>query len=264
MHVLHWHTQGWPKFAHMVVYSTADGGAAVALLVPASATLPSGATVDIDTAYPYEDVVRVTCTSSRPMPLYLRVPAWAGKATINGEPVTSGAMANLTCAAGTTLFTLHMAPVITMKDWGGAAGDKTPGAWSVHRGALLYSLPIAANYTVYGHHFGDATQSNDYYLNPTQPWAFALAADPADPGKTMSFSQGAYVAGAAPFNHSNWPVHITASLRPLKAWGTALNSAASPPASPACAGTAACGPAVQMQLVPHGGTELRIGEMPLA
>lgn len=220
--------------------------------------------MDIDTAYPYEDEVRITCTSKTAMPLYIRVPGWAGKATINGAAAANGTMVKMSCPVGQTMFTLKMAPEIQMKDWA-TPGDPTPGAWSVHRGALLYSLPIAANYTVYGHHFGDATQSNDYYLNPTQPWAYALQADPADPAKSMAFTQGEYSDGAAPFNHTNWPVHITASLRPFKSWATNVNSAASPPASPVCSGSSAgCGPAVQMQLVPHGGTELRMGEMPLA
>merc|ERR1712178_69191 len=58
------------------------------------------------------------------------------------------------------------------------------------------------------------------------------------------------------------------TLRPLPSWGTVSNSAAVPPTSPACtkssAAAAPCGAAEKHKLVPHGGTELRIGEMPLA
>lgn len=86
--------------------------------------------------------------------------------------------------------------------------------------------------------------------------------DPADPGKTLTFNPGAYAAGSAPFNHSGWPVSITATVRSLPTWGTAVNSAAPPPDSPACSGSAKCGPPEKVMLVPHGGTELRIGEMP--
>ena len=69
--------------------------------------------------------------------------------------------------------------------------------------------------------------------------------------------------GAAPFNRTG-PLHITARARllPPESWGTALNSAAPPPKSPACAGTT-CGPVTELVLVPHGYTELRIGEFPL-
>jgi len=42
------------------------------------------------------------------------------------------------------------------------------------------------------------------------------------------------------------------------------NSAAEPPASPACGTAGTCGKSTTVQLVPHGGTDLRIGEFPLA
>ena len=138
-----------------------------------------------------------------------------------------------------------------------------PPQVSVHRGALLYSLPISANYTVYAHHFGTNTMSNDYYLQPTSPWRFALDANPRDLS-SLKFNGIGYVAGAAPFNHSNWPTSIGARLRPLPGWSITDNSASEPPTSPACSSAGACGAAEAHALVPHGGTELRIGEFPLA
>ena len=44
------------------------------------------------------------------------------------------------------------------------------------------------------------------------------------------------------------------------------NSASEPPQSPACTADAVtkCGPAEVHALVPHGGTELRVGELPVA
>ena len=102
-------------------------------------------------------------------------------------------------------------------------------------GLMLCSMPISHNYTVYAHHFGQVMEdpqsihnerddgapsivdpllttrnfgqgddaSNDYYLNPTEAWAFALDADPADPAKSLTFAAGAeYSDGAAPFNRT--------------------------------------------------------------
>ena len=71
--------------------------------------------------------------------------------------------------------------------------------------------------------------------------------------------------GAAPFNHSGWPSAILAPLRTLTAdsWPIEANSAAPPPVSPACEASV-CGPREMRLLVPHGGTELRIGELPVA
>lgn len=97
---------------------------------------------------------------------------------------------------------------------------------------------------------------------PTSDWQFALDVDMANPSNTLKFKSNGYVDGSAPFNHSGWPVTISATLRPLPSWGTNLNSAAKPPASPACTGSEKCGDPVQVELVPHGGTDLRIGEFP--
>jgi hypothetical protein len=246
----------------MLVYATMKpSGVAVAIYAPASAKLSDGTVVDVDTTYPFGDSVVVTVTASKPTAVYLRIPEWATRATVNGTPAKNGTMWEGTAGAGSTKFDIAFNPAVRLEEWDG-------GAVSVHRGAIMYSLPISANYTVYAHHFGTDTQSNDYYLNPTSPWQFALDADPGALSRSFSFISSGYQEGAAPFNHSGWPTQIAASLRSLPSWGTALNSAAEPPKSPACTKTspaaAACGSAEKHSLVPHGGTELRIGEMPLA
>lgn len=250
--------QGWPKFANMIVYKMVQQpGIAVALWAPASATLADGTVVDIDTTYPFGDTAVVTVTAKQPTPVYLRIPAWATKATVNGKPAKNGTMWEGQAGAGATKFSVAFNPEVRLEEWDG-------GAVSVHRGALMYSLPISANYTVYAHHFGTDTQSNDYYLTPTSPWAFALDVDPRALTKSLTFASSGYKEGTAPFNHSNWPTQITASLRPLPSWGTELNSAALPPTSPACAKSGTCGAPEKHVLAPHGGTELRMGELPLA
>jgi hypothetical protein len=261
--------QGWPKLANMAVMRTNDTGAFVALLAPVIAKLPGGATVDISTAYPYEDGAMITCQTAsgqlNPMPLYIRIPAWADGATINGQPVGVPSLSKQQCPPKgvAAKFDLRFQPKIRLEPWGDAPSANV-SAYSVLRGPLLFSLPIGANYTVYGHHFGSGTDaSNDYYLNPTTPWNFALDADPVNPSKSLQFVQGAYVAGDAPFNHSGWPVSVTAQVRAVPSWTIFQNSAAAPPASPACAHSN-CGSPMQVRLVPHGGTELRVGELPLS
>eukprot|EP00930_Biecheleria_cincta_P027231 TRINITY_DN19122_c0_g1_i2.p1 TRINITY_DN19122_c0_g1~~TRINITY_DN19122_c0_g1_i2.p1 ORF type:complete len:706 (-),score=103.88 TRINITY_DN19122_c0_g1_i2:681-2798(-) len=250
--------QGWPKYASMLVYSAPDGGIVVGLWAPAGAKLPDGNSVDIDTTYPFGDTALVTVTAKTNVQVHLRIPGWAAKATVNGQTARNGTMWQGTAKRGITKFSVAFNPTIHLEEWDG-------GAVSVHRGAILYSLPITPNYTVYAHHFGTDKQSNDYYLKPTSAWQFALDVDPHNPEKHFKFSAKGYKAGAAPFNHSNWPTEISAVLRPLPSWGVAKNSAAVPPSSPACrSGKPPCGDAQAHRLVPHGGTELRIGEMPLA
>merc|ERR1719445_53864 len=254
--------QGWPKFANMVIMSSHDGGGVVAILAPASAKLPNGATIDVDTSYPFDDIVTIRCSpGKKSMPLYIRVPSWATQATINNNHVDNGTMVKEECAAGsTTTFTLDVHASIRVESWGDA---KAP-AYSVLRGPLLYSLPIGANYTVYGHHFGSGVDaSNDYYVLPTTPWNYAIDLDPANPDKTLKFTSVGYKSGTAPFNHTGWPTYITATVRQVPGWTEYSNSASAPPASPACT-KSNCGQPVQLQLVPHGGTDLRIGELPLS
>jgi hypothetical protein len=260
--------QGWPKFASMIVYSTADKGAAIGLYAPSTSKLPDGSTVDIDTSYPYEDEIRITVDAKAAMPLYVRIPGWAvSGTTINGKAVpagSAGTMLKQACTSGKNTFVLKFTPKIKVEQW----GDKGATGASVTRGVLLYTLPIVPNYTVYGHHFGGADQSNDYELRPTSPWQYALDVNPDEPSKSLTFASTGYVDGSAPFNHSGWPVTITATVRKLPSWGEALNSAAPPPQSPACVDqngkdNKQCGTPEKVTLVPYGGTELRIGEFPI-
>ena len=240
------------------------------LLLPAVATLIDGSTVTVNTSYPFEDTVRVSCVpkdagkySNKPpplaiagtslsfawlfaaFPLLIRVPSWSTKATLNGKSVPAGAFSEQTCTpGGANMFTLKLAPEITVERW---AADQHGGVavhpgYSVVRGPLLFSLPIAHNFTTYGRHFGSGDEaSNDYYLSPTAPWSFALNVDPSDPTKTLTFAPGSgYVDGAAPFNRTG-PLSIKATARLVNSWNISLNSAAPPPESPACAKATDCG-----------------------
>jgi len=206
--------QGWPKFANMVMYNTVDKGGAVAIWAPAAANLANGATVDIDTDYPYEDAATVTVTNAKAgMPLYLRIPGWAEGTTVNGKAAKENTMAKFVCTAGSNTFVVKFAPKIRLEQWGD--GDATTMPYSVLRGPLLYSLPIEGNFTVTAHHYGGPNDSNDYEVRPNTAWQYALVADPKNPTKGFTFNQGSYAAGAAPFNHTGWPVTITATLKEL-------------------------------------------------
>ena len=58
----------------------------VVLLLPTNATMPQqmggGAKVAVDTAYPFDDVVRVRVVAKRSVRLFVRVPGWATAATV--------------------------------------------------------------------------------------------------------------------------------------------------------------------------------------
>lgn len=270
--------QGWPKFANMLVYATQDGGAAVAVFAPAVAKLESGSTVEIVTDYPFGDTVTIIIKNkikNKNMPLYVRIPGWADNATLNGTQVPQSTMHKVSCPPGTSSWVLELNPRIRMESWDhtDAAGTSNGTAYSVHRGALMYSLPLGLNFTETKHYFDE---SNDYTIEPTTPWAYALAADPANPSASLQFVQSEVKAGDmnAPFNHSGWPTRIKATVHALSSeqWGeyyvnnVSTNAALPPPASPACRGKGKqkCGPPIHVELVPHGGTDLRMGELPVA
>ena len=76
-------------------------------------------------------------------------------------------------------------------------------------------MPFAANFTQYNNetYFGAGRQAaNDYEaaLRAGERWAWALDADPAAPEATLKFEQRATTAARAPFNHSGWPVAVSA------------------------------------------------------
>eukprot|EP00927_Polykrikos_kofoidii_P008296 TRINITY_DN13439_c0_g1_i1.p1 TRINITY_DN13439_c0_g1~~TRINITY_DN13439_c0_g1_i1.p1 ORF type:complete len:876 (+),score=127.69 TRINITY_DN13439_c0_g1_i1:102-2630(+) len=230
--------QGWPKFANMLVYATQDNGAAVALYAPARVNLPDGTVVDIDTAYPFEDAATVAVIASKDVPVYLRIPNWATAATVNGIAAANGTMWRGDAKQGETKFVIEFNPKVRLEEWDN-------GAVSVHRGQLMYALPITPKYTVYAHHYGTDTMSNDYYLNPQTPWQFALDVDPRAVEETIIFQSTELLdysqAGVAPFNHSGWPTTLAANVRSLPSWGEDKNSAARPPTSPACQATQSIG-----------------------
>ena len=164
--------------------ATPDGGAAVTLLLPTNATLPDGGTVTVETTYPFEDNVRISCKPARgkqSFPLQIRIPGWARNASINGKRVSPGEFSHQTCVAGgasrashgdggSSLFMLQLAPQIELEEWAGdlnADGEAPHTAYSVVRGPILYSLPIEHDCIEDAHHDGAGEEaSNDYFLTP--------------------------------------------------------------------------------------------------
>ena len=139
---------GWPRFIQKMIHVAPDGGAAISMLGPATATFPTGATLSVDTEYPFGDTLTITMTN-RPagMPLYVRIPKWATAATVavnGGAPTPVGAAAANTMfavplggATGPTLtVVLDTAPAIRVDRW-------YNGAVAVHRGALVYALQLS-------------------------------------------------------------------------------------------------------------------------
>lgn len=110
--------QGWPKFANNIVLeSTADDGIVIALIAPVVATLPK-ATVEIVTDYPFGDTVSITvdltaqaAAAAADTPVHIRIPGWATKATVDGNPAANGTLHSVAAKAGSkSTFKVDFAP----------------------------------------------------------------------------------------------------------------------------------------------------------
>jgi uncharacterized protein len=265
-----------------MVHASPDGGVALTLLGPLTATVPlpggGGAalnvTVTVDTEYPFGDDLAVTVAGAPAgMPVYLRVPAWAPAApgALDGGPPVAVGGANgsfwrvVLPSAGTHTLAYALNPAIVV--------DSTAVGWNgavaVHRGALTFALHLDQHINVTGSTpVPDPAHPavDDFSVNTTAAWNVALVFDPADPagpGKYFTFSRaGGGVNATQPFDHSAPALTIAANARVVPGWGTDLGSAAPPPASPACTAPGACGPVVPVTLVPFGATFLRMSVLP--
>ena len=217
--------------------------------------------LEIETEYPFGDNAAVTWTAAttgtithrqqqdqQPRYLYLRVPGWAVNATISAQweeedgssliydGNINGTVQRLrlpsTASAATVLVEFN--PQIRLETDGGLPaagteeedGQRATRSYSVHRGALMFSLPLNLTYRQTAHYYAE---SNDYDVTPTSPWAWALDYAPNATG--MRYVHAGYSAGSAPFNKtarpleaaeaSFWPCHIVATARDISGlWRT--------------------------------------------
>lgn len=119
-------------------------------------------TVTVDTQYPFEDTATITMQTAAEakgvVPLRLRIPKWADSATVsvNGGPAeatSNGTYFTVSCAAGSTCKAMvNFNPAIRV-----VRGFNN--SVSVHRGPLLFSLPMSEMFRVLQTY---AFQSKDY------------------------------------------------------------------------------------------------------
>ncbi|NLG25126.1 MAG: hypothetical protein GX558_07195 [Clostridiales bacterium] len=243
--------QGWPKYAANLWYAADGGGFAAISYAPCAVNFWSDRVpvrFTVDTAYPYEEIVRIRVETGRPIkfPLQLWVPRWAEGARCTlpgGERVTleAGGFAAIDreWKAGDVIeLNLPMAPRITRWSRKSAA---------VELGPLLMAFQPGERWTK----LVEREQVCDWAVEPTTDWNWALV----EGGMAVERDP----AAVAPFGHGN-AVKVRARAAQLPQWGMDGANCAPTPIEP----RVKAADVTQIELVPYGGTGLRISQFPLA
>jgi hypothetical protein len=283
--------QGWPKWVQgLFGYRFSPDGARSAVVVsfygPAEADFPDavggGTHVVMDTEYPFSDVVRLRVAAPKGVDVDMRIPGWAGAATValNDEaPVAAprGAFHTVRCAPGDSLITLRFAPeTVVTPGWGSTGGV------AVSRGPLIYALPLAEQWTALrSYEFA----AKDWEVSTNSSWNYALLLSMREGAGALSSGGAALAhsfvfhsrehdsnaaasgADTVPFASAHPRVWLTGRARRCGAWGSpdGGHTADPPPQSPVCGANGTedeCGPLEDITLVPFGNTRLRISVMP--
>ncbi len=279
--------QGWPKFVQgLLGYRLSPDGKRGAIVVsfygPAEADFPvavgGSAHIVVDTEYPFGDVVNLRVDAPAGVDVDLRIPAWAGKASVSvdGAPPTMaarGTFHTVRCAPGACAITMTFMPeIVATPGWGSGAGV------AVTRGPLLFALPLREQWTPLREY---AFGAKDWDVRSNSSWNYALrlskraegadAAEGVTLGHNLQFHQQSDAAGDAPGGFAPYAaahprVWLSGRARRCHSWTSpdGGHTADPPPASPACGddGTADCGKLEDIRLVPFGNTRLRISVMP--
>jgi uncharacterized protein len=249
--------QGWPKLAAHLWMAVPGGGLAAIAYGPSTVTtLVAGDTsvlIEERTDYPFRDLIQLTVKPERAVsfPLMLRIPAWAGAASVsvNGES-QSGVRA-------ATFFSLN-------RQW--RPDDRVeirfpmlPRAttWynnslAIERGPLVYSLKIGEIW----HELKSFGPSKDWEVFPSSPWNYALALEKDNPAASIKIREKPL--GVQPFSSEGAPVELTVKARRLPSWQIVDDSAGPLPVSPVTTRQAE----ETIALIPYGAAKLRITAFP--
>ena len=239
--------QGWPRFVASLWYATADGGLQAVSYAPCTVrAVLDGVPVRLTVSggYPFSQSVEIRISVKKPceFPLYLRMPFWTRQPMVflpDGEIMQVRA-GDVSCVRrrwrSGDVIRLEMGTVPRLTKWYHQSG-------AVELGPLLMALqPLELR---------ERTEDDDWQVTAGSPWNWALVRD--EPMKAV-------YSGARPgaFGQGEAPVKVLVKAVPVD-WNMDGGSCASVPMVPAVREK----DAQVIELVPFGGTTLRIGQFPL-
>ena len=239
--------QGWPRFVASLWYATADGGLQAVSYAPCTVrAVLDGVPVRLTVSggYPFSQSVEIRISVKKPceFPLYLRMPFWTRQPMVflpDGEIMQVRA-GDVSCVRrrwrSGDVIRLEMGTVPRLTKWYHQSG-------AVELGPLLMALQPEER--------RERNENDDWEVTADSPWNWALVRD--EPMKAV-------YSGARPgaFGKGEAPVKVLVKAVPVD-WHMDGNSCASVPMVP----TVREKDAQVIELVPFGGTTLRIGQFPL-
>lgn len=275
----HNHSHGWPYFSKSLWMATPDNGVCAALYSACEARVKVGdgalVTLAEETRYPFEEKVRITLGSPRPVafPLYLRIPAWCKSASVhvNGKAVKAEAVAGKFVRIerewkNKDVVTLELPMTIDVRQWA-----KNHNSVSVDYGPLTFSLKIGERYdpfdsskTAIGDsHWqknADPSKWPSHEIHPTTPWNYGLVLPSNAPEKAFKLRKRSWPADGFPFTVAGAPLEIEVKARRIPEWTVDRYGLCAPlQDSPAFSDQ----PVQAVTLIPMGAARLRISAFPV-
>lgn len=215
--------QGWPKLTSHLYAKSPDDGLVAALYAPSDVEAMVGGgkvRVQLDTTYPFGEVLDFSIDAERGFPLRLRIPGWAVDATIsvNGgamQSVGNGTLHLVSIKAGKSSVRLVLPMAVRIEQ----SAEDVEGV-VVKAGALLFALDLEP----------EEEKSDQCYFPPegchvdkvqgTLDWRRALLLDPTEPAGGLKLVRRP--ASGAPFGRHGAGLVIQAKALPLPAsvWPT--------------------------------------------
>ena len=256
-------SHGWPYYAEELWLATADKGLCASLYAASEVTAKVGegtaVTVAETTDYPFDGTIQLKLSTPKTVrfPLYLRVPRWSAKPTlqINGTetPVAAEGLSYIRIERDWNdgdAVTLHLPMALAVKTWA-----KNKSAVSVDYGPLTFSLKIGEKWS----RFLGTDKWPGWEVFPTTPWNYGLVLDEKDPATSFELTRKAGPLPPQPFTPEAVPIELRAKARRIPNWtlnGRGLINLLQP--SPVRSNE----PLETVSLIPMGAARLRVSVFP--